>query len=81
MSAYKDALKSGDRKGAVQMSDTEQMAWFCRDVLPVLCGAVGPVGPELVFDGAQAKGLTTLELNRLAVRDRAAIDDLMWGDA
>lgn len=78
MSAYKDALRSGDRKGAVQKNDTEMMAWFCRDILPTLCGAVGP---ELVFNGAQAKGLTTLELNRLAVQDRVAIDDLMWGDA
>lgn len=79
MSAYEDALKSGDRKGAVQMTDTEQMAWFCRDVLPALCGAVGP---KLVFDGARARGLTTLELNRLAVQGGAsAMDDLMWGDA
>lgn len=75
MSKYSNALASARSKPVVRQSDAEQMAAFCADTLPLLCGAVGP---ELVWDGAQAKNMTTRDLLQLAHDDRDAVEALQW---
>lgn len=63
--------------GTLSRQPSACMSAFCADLLPHLCGAIGP---ELVWDGAQARGLTIQELNRLAVVDRLAENEVDRGD-
>lgn len=72
--AYEAALKRAKDKGVGRCDDAAAMAAFCQANLPILVGAVSP---QLVWEGAQKKGLTFLELGRL-VKDPMAIDDLQW---
>jgi hypothetical protein len=72
---YKAALARANRKPAAKLTDAEQMAAWCDGVLQVMVGAASP---QLVWEGAQAAGMTTLELNALAVKDWRAVHDLMW---
>jgi hypothetical protein len=72
---YQAALRRANRKPAVELTDAEQMAAWCHDALQVMVGAASP---QLVWEGAQAAGMTTLELNKLAVKDWRAVHDLMW---
>lgn len=73
--SYKDALATGKRVGASHADDVSLMALFCDSSLQILCGAVSP---ELVFNGAQKKGMTTRELTSLVSSDKNAVHDLMW---
>jgi len=76
MSAYKQALAAGNKKGVSMASAPELMAMILDSTLQILCGAVSP---ELVWDGAQARDMTTPEVLALAnARDMVAIDDLMF---
>lgn len=72
--AYEAALKRAKDKGVGRCDDAAAMAAFCDANIQLLVGAVSP---QLVWEGAQKKGLTLLELGRM-VRDPMAIDDLMW---
>jgi hypothetical protein len=56
-------------------SDAAVMASFCEGVLQLVAGAVSP---KLVWEGAQKRGMTALELSNLAARDPRAVAELMW---
>ena len=73
--SYEAALAAGKRIGARRADDNALMALFCAGPLQTLVGAVSP---ELVWDGAQAEGLTTQQLGTLANSDVMAISDLQW---
>lgn len=73
--AYTAALKRARDKGVGRCDDAAAMAAFCEANLAILVGAVSP---QLVWEGAQKKGLTFRELGRLAGTDTRAVDDLQW---
>lgn len=75
MSAYTQALAAATKTGVSQCTDAQLMATFCESSIQITCGAVSP---ELVWDGAQKTGMTTLELARLASTDPRAVAELMW---
>lgn len=74
--AYAQALIDGEKVGAANCTDAQAMAMFCESVMQFLVGAFSP---RLVWEGAQKRGMTALELNKLcADKDLRAIDDLQW---
>ena len=75
MSAYREALNAVGKVGVSRASDEQLMALFCDTSIQITCGAVSP---QLVWEGAQKKGLTTNELVKLAHTDPGAVADLMW---
>lgn len=72
---YEDVLKKGLEVGASHASDSELMAMFCDSTIQLLCGAVSP---KLVWEGAQNKGMTSLELAEMANNDPSGVAELMW---
>lgn len=74
--AWEQALAEAKQRGVGRCGDAAAMAAFCDANIQMLCGAVSP---RLVWEGAQRKGLTFLELGRLAGRDPMAVEALMWG--
>lgn len=72
---YESALATGRKLGAGACNDSAAMALFCASPLQTLVGAVSP---KLVWEGAQASGLTLLELGRMCTANPAAVEDLMW---
>jgi len=72
---YEAALAHANDVGAANAPDPGAMALFCDTVLQQLVGAAAP---NLVWEGAQAKGMTALQLNSLCLDDPAAVHDLMW---
>jgi hypothetical protein len=75
-SAYRTALESGRKKGAAHASDAELMAALLETTLQIMVGALSP---ELVWEGAQKAGLTSMQVQTLvAKRDLKTLDDLMW---
>lgn len=77
MSTYQEALTAARKVGAAQASDEGVMAQFCDSSLQLLVGAVSP---RLVWEGARKRGLTALQLARLASSNPVAVHDLMWID-
>jgi len=75
MSAYTDALAEAYKSGISACSDAAHMASFCRSSIQILCGALSP---QLVWEGAQKRGLTTAQLVRLISEDQRAVEELMW---
>lgn len=75
MATYEQALIVANRVGSANANDASLMAQFCANVLQQLVGAASP---QLVWEGAQSKGMTTSELNRLALDNPNAVHDLMW---
>lgn len=75
MATYQEALKTAAETGIKHATDAQFMATFCAASIQILCGAVSP---QLVWEGAQKKGLTTKELAELASTDPAAVEELMW---
>jgi hypothetical protein len=75
MVTYDEALKAGDKAGAAHATEVQHLARFCRGVLPYVAGAVSP---RLVFESAQAAGLTTKQLARLAEKFPLAVAELQW---
>lgn len=73
--SYAAALEAGHRVGARRADDAALMALFCDGPLQRLVGAVSP---QLVWDGAHAKELTTRELAAMANRDPMAVEALQW---
>jgi hypothetical protein len=73
--AYDKALAEAERVGTKHASDRAVMAQFCQANIHHLIGAVSP---QLVWEGAQKKGLTFLEFGRLCSRDPMAVEALQW---
>jgi hypothetical protein len=73
--SYDGALKQARKVGAANADDAGAMALFCDGVLQILVGAVSP---KLVWEGAQAKGMSALELHDLCHSHPSAVYDLMW---
>ena len=75
MDAYRDALKRAKRDGVGRCDDAAAMASFCEHSIQAVLGAVGP---QLIWEGAQKKGLTFLELGKLCSSNPAAVEELQW---
>lgn len=75
--AYYDALRDGRTAGASKASDEQVMALFLESSVQILLGAVSP---KLIWEGAQRRRMTALELTRLIGTDPEAARDLMWDD-
>ncbi len=72
---YQAALRRGRKVGASKAEDADLMAMFCESDIQLLVGAVSP---QLVWEGAMKKGLTSSELAALASTNPGAVADLMW---
>lgn len=72
---YEAALERAEAQGISQCDDAAAVAAFCKTNLPLIVGAVSP---KLVWQGAQVKGLTLLELGRLAGSDPMEVEALQW---
>lgn len=75
VTGYRNTLAAANKVGSANATDAGVMAQFCATSLQILCGAASP---ELVWEGAQKKGMTALELAELATGNPAAVHDLMW---
>lgn len=75
MAGYKAALAAAKKVGASRATDAGAMALFCDTTLQFMVGAASP---ELVWEGAQKKRMTALQLHNLAAKNPAAVHDLMW---
>lgn len=75
MSAYSAALAAANKIGSANATDAGVMAQFCATSLQLLVGAAAP---QLVWEGAQKKGMTARDLVALATENPAAVHDLMW---
>jgi len=64
---YKQALKHPG-------TDLGKLAIVCQ-AAPFTCGAVSP---ELIFKGAQIKGIGWKELHELVHKNPLAVEELMW---
>ena len=72
---YAQALAEVEEVGTSHASDPAVMAQFCQANIHILIGAVSP---QLVWEGAQKKGLTFLEFGRLCGGDPMAVEALQW---
>jgi hypothetical protein len=72
---WDQALEEAKDKGVGKCSDPAVMAQFCQADIHTLIGAVSA---QLVWEGAQKKGLTFLEFGRLCGRDPMAVEALQW---
>lgn len=72
---WEKALAEAEEKGVGRCSDRAAMAAFCDASITLIVGAVSP---RLIWEGAMRKGMTLLELGRLAGRDPIACSELMW---
>ena|SRR5438128_998497 len=72
---WEQALTEAKERGVSKCSNPALMAAFCEGSLQL---AVGAVAPQLVWEGAQKKGLTAKELLHLCNTDVMAVSDLMW---
>ena len=75
MISYHDALAAAAKVGSSNATDEGVMAQFCATSLQI---HVGAASPKLVWEGAQKKGMTAIELATLATRDPNAVHELMW---
>ncbi|MFD5387915.1 hypothetical protein ACFWMG_23785 [Streptomyces sp. NPDC127074] len=73
--SYEQALAEAEQRGVSKGSAPALMAAFCDGPLQTLVGAVAP---QLVWEGAQKKGLTSKELLHLCRADAIAVSELMW---
>lgn len=72
---WEQALAEAKTKGVGRCSDHAAMAAFCDANIQHIVGAVSG---QLIWEGAMRKGMTLLELGRLAGRDPIACSELMW---
>jgi len=73
---YARELTAGEKIGPANATDAQNMAGFCESIMPLMVGAFSP---RLVWEGAQKRGLTTLQLHEICHRkDFRALDDLQW---
>ncbi|MEV7684047.1 hypothetical protein AB0O64_36760 [Streptomyces sp. NPDC088341] len=73
--SYAQALAEAEQHSVSKCSDPALMASLCDGPLQTLVGAVAP---QLVWEGAQKKGLTSKELLHLCHTDPLAVSELMW---
>lgn len=72
------ALRSGAKVGMSHATDAEVMAGFCNDTIQLLVGAVSG---RLVWEGAQARGMSSKDLLKVVhARDLDTLDDLQFGE-
>ena len=74
---YEDALAAGRKTGARRCTDSENMAMLLDTSGQIILGAVSP---KLIWDGALARGLMTLQLASLMTEHPDQARDLMWGE-
>jgi hypothetical protein len=75
---YAAELTAGSRAGPAHATDAQLMAMFCESIMPFMVGAFSP---RLVWEGAQRRGMTALQLHNVcAEKDFATLDDLQFGD-
>ncbi|MEU9405793.1 hypothetical protein AB0E08_08810 [Streptomyces sp. NPDC048281] len=74
-SPYEKTLAAARKAGASHAGDAGVMALFCADTLQILLGALSP---ELVWEGAQRRGLSAAALVSLCASDPQAVCDLQW---
>lgn len=72
---YRSELSTANKVGAAHATDRGLMAQYCATSLQIIVGAASP---ELVWNGAQKRGLSTTELMSLAIKDPNAVHELMW---
>jgi hypothetical protein len=72
---YEEALEEARTTGASRASDPALMAMFCDANLQILVGAVAP---KLVWEGAQAREMTTQDLAQLCSKNPLEVHELMW---
>lgn len=72
---YEQALAEAKTRGTSKCSDAAVMAQFCQANIHILVGAVSP---QLVWEGAQKKGLTFLQFGRLCGKDPRTVEALQW---
>lgn len=72
---WEQALTEAKTKGVGRCSDHAAMAAYCDANITYIVGAVSG---QLIWEGAMRKGMTFLELGRLAGRDPIACAELMW---
>lgn len=72
---WEQALTEAKEKGVGRCSDHAAMAAFCDANITHIVGAVSG---QLIWEGAMRRGMTFLELGRLAGRDPLACSELMW---
>lgn len=72
--SYHDALDRYASTGASRADDVALMAAFCAHDIQVLVGAVSP---QLVWEGAQKRGLSTRQLAALTANP-LDIAELQW---
>lgn len=72
---WEQALAEAKERGVSKCSNPALMASFCDGPLQILVGAVAP---QLVWEGAQKKGLAARDLLHLCRTDVMAVSDLMW---
>jgi hypothetical protein len=72
---FLEAHQRYTRIGASRADDAALMAGFCAESLQLLVGAASP---QLVWEAAQRKGMTTLALAELCNTNPPAVHDLMW---
>lgn len=75
MSTYQAELAAANKVGSAKATDAGVMAQFCATSLQTMVGAASP---ELVWKGAQKRGMSALDLANLAVLSPMAVHDLMW---
>lgn len=75
MSTYEQSLTDGQKAGASKATDAQAMAMFLESCAQLLLGAVSA---RLIWQGAQTKGLTGLELATMISKDPGSARDLMW---
>lgn len=73
--AYTAALARAKKAGTSKAADGDFMAQCCKNLIPVLVGAVSP---KLVWEGAMLKGVTSSELMRMCHTDPSAVAELQW---
>jgi hypothetical protein len=74
---YARALAAGRRAGA-KTTDAQKMAVFCYDDMWLLIGAFSP---RLVWQGAQRRGLTTVQLRDICTaQDHGTIAELQLSE-
>ncbi|GGP80232.1 hypothetical protein [Streptomyces melanogenes] len=74
---YETVLAAARKAGARCTDNAGVMALFCADTLQTVVGAVSP---QLVWEGAQRRGMSAADLVRLCTKDVLAVCDLQWTD-
>jgi hypothetical protein len=72
---YTEALAEAKRTGLRRCSDAAAMAAFCDSTLQLIAGAVSG---QLVWEGAQRKGLTFQQLAFKAAHVPQEVEQLQW---